>query len=153
LLNGKTPLTPSSNPGGKNDSMLDDLQALLTAVAPVAGNGAIVLIASPAQAVSIALRTLGSFSYGVLTSAQLAAGTVIAVAVNAIVSASDAAPQIDVTKAASMQFNDSPSGDLMTGGVVHASFQTDTIGLRLRWPLSWTVRDGRGVAVINGVTW
>jgi hypothetical protein len=153
LLFGKTPLTPDSGGGNKDDAMKNDLQALITAVAPVAGNSSIVLVCAPAQSVSVNLRTLGTFAYGVLASSQLAAGTVIAIAVNAIVSASGDAPLIDTTKAASVQMNDSPTGDLMSGGRVTALFQTDCIGLRLRWPLSWTVRDARGIAVMNGVSW
>jgi hypothetical protein len=155
LLNGITPLTPSTGGTGTNktDAMQDDLQALLTAVAPVAGNSPIVLVAAPAQGVAVGLRTVGRFDYAILPSTQLAAKTVIAIAVNAIVSASGDAPEIDTTKAASLQMNDAPSGDLMTGGRVVATFQTDTIGLRLRWPLAWAVRDARGIAVMNNVNW
>jgi hypothetical protein len=153
LLNGITPLTPSTNPGGKSDAMLDDLEALLSAVAPVAGNSEIVVIAAPAQAVSIGLRSLQSFEHAVLTSSQLATGTVIAVAVRAVVVAGGDAPLIDTTRSASVQMDDAPTGDLMTGGSVVATFQNDIVGLRLRWPLSWTVRDGRGIAWMQNVTW
>jgi hypothetical protein len=154
LLHNITPLTPASGTGqGKDDAMKDDLQALLAAVAPVAGNGPIVLIAAPAQAVTIGLRTLQTFSYAVLTSSQLAAGTVIAVACSAVVSAADAGPAIDTTRAASVQMNDSPSSDLMTGGAVRAMFQTDCLGLRLRWPITWAVRDPRGIAFMQNVLW
>jgi hypothetical protein len=153
LLYGLTPLTPAATTGGKGEAMTEDLQALLSAVAPVAGNSQIVLICAPGQAVSIKLRTFDSFDYPILVSGALAAGTVIAVATNAIVSASDAAPAIDTTRTASMQFNDSPSGDLMTGGTVIAAFQNDVVGLRLKWPLSWSVRDARGIAFMTGVSW
>jgi hypothetical protein len=153
LLYGRTPLTPAATTGGKDEAMTEDLQALLSSVAPVAGNSPIVLICAPAQAVSISLRTLQTFSYAVLSSTQLPAGTVIAIAVNAVVSASGNAPEIDTTRAASLQMNDAPSGDLMTGGHVVATFQTDVVGLRLRWPLSWAVRDARGISVMNNVSW
>jgi hypothetical protein len=153
LLHNITPLTPAASASGKTDAMQDDLQALLASVAVVAGNSPVVLIASPAQAVAISLRTVGTLAYNVLTSAQLAAGTVIAIATNAVVSASGDAPEIDTTRSASVQMNDAPSGDLMSGGKVVATFQTDTIGLRLRWPLSWTVRDARGIAVLQNVNW
>jgi hypothetical protein len=153
LLYGITPITAAGASGGKDDAMKDDLQAIVSAVAPVAGNGSIVIIAAPAQAVAINLRTLGTFSYDVLTSTQLPNGVAIAVATNAIVSASGDAPQIDVTKVASVQLNDSPTGDLLSGGHVIAAFQTDVVGLRLRWPLSWQVRDPRGIAYVTGVSW
>jgi len=133
--------------------MQDDLQALIASVAVVAGNSKIMLIASPAQAVAVNIRTVGTLAYSVLTSSQLAPRTVIAVATNAIVSASGEAPEIDSTRTASVQMNDAPSGDLVGGGRVVATFQTDVVGLRLRWPLSWAVRDARGIALLQNVNW
>jgi hypothetical protein len=98
LLHNITPLPPASSPGGKTDTMQDDLQALLSAVAPVAGNGETVLVASPAQAVAINLRTVGTIAYRVLVSTQLPPGSVLAIATNAIVAAADAGPAIDTTR-------------------------------------------------------
>jgi hypothetical protein len=152
LLYGITPLPPAAVASGKTDAMQDDLQALITSVAPVAGNGPIIIITSPAQAVAVNMRTVGTFSYSVLTSNELAPGTVIAVAANAIVSASGDVPLIDTTRVASVVMDDAP-GAIMSGGRVTAMFQTDTVGLRLRWPLSWATRDARGIAVMTGVNW
>jgi hypothetical protein len=56
LLNGITALNPEGIVGTKAETMIDDLQALATAVAPIAGNGNIVLVAAPAQAVAITMR-------------------------------------------------------------------------------------------------
>jgi hypothetical protein len=152
LLHGLSPLTPSAS-ATKDDAMRDDLQALLTAIAPVAGGSGIVLIAAPGQAVSIALRTLRPLAYRVLPSSALAAGSVIAAVPSAIAAATADAPLLDTTQAASVQMNDAPSGDLMTGGAVTATFQTDTIGLRMRLPVTWALRDARGVSFMTGVTW
>jgi len=41
----------------------------------------------------------------------------------------------------------------MTGGAVRAMFQTDCLGLRLRWPITWAVRDPRGIAFMQNVLW
>jgi hypothetical protein len=153
LLSGIAALTPTSG-GDKDSAMKDDLQKLIGSVAVVAGNSPIVLVASPAQAVAINLRTLGgSFAYGVLPSSQLAAGTVIAVATAALVTAANGAPKIDATKTASLTMDDAP-GAILTGGQhVVATFQNDTVGLRMRLPISWALRDPRGVAFMNSVTW
>jgi hypothetical protein len=69
LLNGIAGLTPAAA-GVKAQAIVDDLQALGSALAPVAGNGQIVLVASPDVAVALALRLL-SQSWPVLTSASL----------------------------------------------------------------------------------
>src|SRR5262249_583184 len=148
LLHNITPLTPSTGGTGQNktDALGDDLQALLAAVAPVAGNSEIIIVASPAQAVGINVRMMGRLTYNVLASRQLGSKTVICFALNSIVSATGDVPLIDVTRTASTQMSDSPTADLMTGGSVRALFQSDTVGLRLRWPISWSLRDPRGLA-------
>jgi hypothetical protein len=117
LLNGIAALTPSSN-ADPTIAMQSDLETLLAAVAPVAGNSPVVLIAAPAQAVAIGLKTFQSFAYPVLVSNSLAAKTVIAIAVNAVVSASGAAPEIDTTRAASLHMADTPLPLVDSGGFV-----------------------------------
>jgi hypothetical protein len=69
LLNGIAGLTPAAA-GAKDQAIVDDLQALATAVAPVAGNGNIALVAAPAQAVAIALRSPRQITWPLLTSAS-----------------------------------------------------------------------------------
>jgi hypothetical protein len=43
------------------------------------------------------------------------------------------------------------------GGVIasplSSMFQTDSASLRMTWPLSWTLRDSRGVAWLSGANW
>lgn len=46
----------------------------------------------------------------------------------------------------------SPAVDI--GGItvtpLRSFFQSDTVGLRLRWLLSWALRDARGIAWVQG---
>jgi hypothetical protein len=143
LLHNITPLTPTTGIAG-------DLTALAAAVSVVAGNGGIAFIASATQAVAIGLGLPKDFPYPLLASTSLPPGRVIAVALNAVATATGDAPLIDVSKAATLQMSDTPSG-LMTGPTI-VTFQNDVIALRLRWPISWCVRDPRGVAFMD-VTW
>jgi hypothetical protein len=157
LLYGITAL-PASSATVPTDAMQADLEALLGAVAVVAGNSPIVVVASPTQAVAIGLKTYGSFAYPILVSNALPTGTIIAVAVNAVVNASGAAPQIDTTAAATLHMSDTPApiatgGAMAQPGPVIATYQNDVVGLRLRWPLSWAVRDAHGIAWMQGVNW
>jgi hypothetical protein len=36
---------------------------------------------------------------------------------------------------------------------VGSVFQTDEVALRMRWPISWALRDARGVAFMTAVNW
>jgi hypothetical protein len=154
LLNGKTALTPSADTD-KLAAMVGDLSTLAAAVAPYAGNGGIVFVAAAKQAVAITIG-LVRFDYPLLTSTSLASGTVIAVALPALVSALGAAPLIDITKTATMHTDDAPQ-PLASGGTMPSptvvTFQTDKVGVRLRWPISWALRDANAIAHMTAVTW
>ncbi len=154
LLSGKTPLTPAAA-ADKGSDMIADLSALAEAVAPSAGNGGIVFIAAARQAAAVNLAPLRD-AYPVLASTSLAQGTVIAVATPALVSAFGAAPQIDITKAATMHTDTAPL-PIASGGTMASpttvTFQTDRVGVRLRWPLSWALRNANAIAHMTAVTW
>jgi hypothetical protein len=156
LMNGIAPLTPAAA-GAKEQAIVDDLQTLAGAVAPVAGNSDIVIVAAPAQAVALALRMPARLSWPVLISASLTAGTVIAVAANAIVSAVDGVPQIDARREVGLNLAD-PAAELVNVSGVYAqpigsTFQTDEVALRLRWPISWALRKSTGLAWMQNVNW
>lgn len=156
LLNGIAALTPAAA-GEKAQTIVDDLQALATAVAAVAGNGEIAIVAAPAQAVALQLRMPAELTWPVLTSASLAVGTVVAVATNAVVSAVEGSPQIDASRDASVHWDTGPDEIVDIGGVyarpVASSFQTEAVALRLRWPISWALRASNGLAWMQGVNW
>ena len=155
LLFGKTSLTPSASTD-KLAALTADFSALGEAVAPVADNSQVVFIAAPKQTIAATLAMLGNFPYPLLTSTGLPAGTIIAIAPKAIVFAAGLTPAIDTTRSATLHVDDNPSL-IASGGTmaapVTATFQNDTIGIRLRWPISWTLRDPRGVAFISGAQW
>jgi hypothetical protein len=159
LLHGIDPL-----PAGA--TMLDDLEALAAAVAPIAGDQ-IVFVASPKEAVAIKLRLPREFPWPVLPSAALPEGRLIAIAANALVSASETVPSIEASRQATIHYEDdnpaeivgppSTVDDAIVGGVVArpvaSIFQSDAVALRLRWPLSWALRSPQGLAWMEEVTW
>jgi hypothetical protein len=79
--------------------MASDLAALAAAVAPVGGTQ-VAFVAAPGEAVKIALLWTGALPPVLLASNGLAAKTVMAVALNALVVAVDPAPRFSVTKEA-----------------------------------------------------
>jgi hypothetical protein len=86
-----------------------------------------------------------------LTSTTLAAGTILCCANAGVVSATGD-PSIDTTQTASVHADTAPV-PIGSTPTVYAAFQKDIIGLRLRWPISWAVRDPGAIAVINATTW
>jgi hypothetical protein len=156
LLNGITPLTAAASGSGKDQIVVDDLQKLVAAVAPVAGNNNLVIVASPDAAVALLLRVLRE-EWPILASSALAARTVIVVAANAIVSAIEGAPQIDTGLHTELHRETNPQPIVNDSGTVAVPvgsiYQTDQVALRLRWPLGWALRDSRGVAWMQNVNW
>jgi hypothetical protein len=153
LLYGVTPITAAT--GGGWDAMTADIAALAFALAPVAGNGGIVLIASIKQAVALAM-SLGGPAYPVLTSSALGAGTVIAVATQALATSINV-PAIEASPNALLHEEDTSPLPINIGGVmatpVRSLFQTDSVGLRFKLPVSWALRSPSGVAVVEGASW
>jgi hypothetical protein len=150
LRNGIAGLTPSA---ATNNA---EAMAVATAVAPIAGNTPLVFVAAPAQAVALGLWAPNQFKYRVLASSGLSAGTVMAIAPNAVVSAMDPVPRFEISRDATIHMDTSPA-QFATGGVVAAPlrslFQTDSIGLRLIMEVSWGLRNPAGLAWMSAVNW
>jgi hypothetical protein len=156
LLWNIAPLTPTA-PGEKAQILIDDIEKLATAVAGVAGNGEIVLIGSPDVAVAMKLRLYGTVMWPVLTSGSLPSKTVIAVAAKAVVGAVEGAPEITASAEGEFHRETSPQEIVTSTGTVAvpigSMFQTDAVALRLRWPISWSLRSSAGIAWLSGVNW
>jgi Phage capsid family len=156
LLNGVTPST-AATPGNKVDAMLDDLSTIGHAVARVAGAGPIVVVAAPEQAVSIMVRNPKGFDYSLLATAALPAGTMVAVAVNALASAFGGVPQIESSSEAEIVMNDVPGEVVtvggMTGAPIASLFQTDRVALKITMLTNWILRAPGAVAYVQGATW
>jgi Phage capsid family len=155
LLNGIAGLTPSTGTN-KAEALVDDVAALATAVAPVAGNNSPIIIAAPAQAVALMMRPPGAVPFPVFTSSTLPAKRVIAVAAQALVSAFSA-PQIDASRSAAVHMA-SPAAKLVDiGGVmatpIKSMLQTDGVSLRLRMPAAWALRAPTALAWMDAVVW
>jgi hypothetical protein len=152
---GVTGLTPAA---AGADAMLADLAALASAVAPLAGSGTsgIAIVAAPSQAVSIVLRSPREPAYAVFASAGLADGMVIAIALPALASAVGV-PAIEASRDAAVHMETSPAQIVTAAGAVAVPvaslFQTDSVALRLRWPLSWATRAPGTTAWMEAVTW
>jgi hypothetical protein len=156
LRNGISASTPSSStdPFG---AVFEDVTTLVNAIAAVAGNGPYALIASPGRSLMIRAR----FSQDVddptlpIYASNAVGGDLVAVAPEALVAALDPAPTVETAPAGELHMSDTPAA-IVNGGAPAAPsrslFQTESIAVKVRWPLSWALRDSRGVAWLTP-TW
>ena len=161
LLNGVTALTPSADTS-KREAMADDVAALIAAVSAVGGGSTIALVAAPKQAVALMMRAQ-RLGFPVHMSSALPNKTIIAVATNAVAAALDL-PEIGASRDAVVHiessdvapivvYDDGENGGPVMATPVYSMFQTDSVMLKLRWPVSWAMRDARGIAWMSAVTW
>lgn len=155
LLHDATTVTPAT--GGGEAAMTRDLAALAAAVAPVGGTS-IAFVASPAQAVAIAVSA-PAFAFPVFAASTLAAGTVAAVATNALAFAVTGSPEFDVSKESTLHMDTDPA-QISTAGSpptvaapVVSTFQADLFALRMMLDVAWTKRAPGAVSVVSEVTW
>jgi hypothetical protein len=139
LLNGVQGLTGSTTAG--NEGMTQDLLTLVAALAPYAGNGSIAFVASPAMSVRMKKIEAGGTTYPVLVANQ---PNLIAIATRALAVAIDP-PLIDASSQAVFHEEDTnPLPIVDDAGVmaspVRSAWQTDSVGLRFRLPVSWGLR-------------
>ncbi|PPQ16622.1 phage major capsid protein [Bradyrhizobium sp. AC87j1] len=157
LLLGITPLAHSTATDPQ-DAMLADIKALVSAVAPVAGNGEVVLVAATDQSVALRLRQTRE-TYRVLASAALAPGTVISIAPSGLASALDPVPRFEIASEGALVMDDAagPLSTVGTPNVVAAParslFQTDTLALRVVLQASWGSRSPLAIAYTTGASW
>ncbi|MGY2905236.1 hypothetical protein [Bradyrhizobium sp. URHC0002] len=145
----------------QNDAMDKDLAALAGNVATVAGSlSNIAFIASPDAAVKISLRTDDRFPYELFATSGLAAGTVMALAVNAFVVACDPAPRFSVSKATAVHMEDTSPAQISIPGTppvvsapVRSIWQTDAVAIKVTFDCDWAMRSSSGVSWVTGITW
>jgi len=87
--------------------MIEDIIGVLAAVAVIGGT--IVLVAAPARAIVMRIRTFGELPYPVLPCAALAANDLIAIAAHGIAGATDEMPKFSTVCEASVHMDGAPA--------------------------------------------
>jgi hypothetical protein len=138
--------------------MIQDLITLAGAVAPIGGR--IVFVAAPVRAPAIELWAYGPMPYAVFASPALAPNDLIAVACDGLASAVDALPEVESSKVSTLHLEDTtplPIGSPGTPPTVAAPtrslWQTDTVGLKIRFNVDWNLRDSRAIAWLTTGAW
>lgn len=155
ILNGVTPIASAGTTGQKG--IADDLAALAGAISAAGINADdMIVITTPSLAVKI--RVLSGLRFGniVLSSAVLAAGTVIAIVPQGLATGYSGNVTVEASKAAVVHFEDATPTDIVTSAgaavPVKSAFQLDMIVLRIRGWCAWVTHPG-AVAAVTGADW
>jgi hypothetical protein len=150
LKNGIAPLTPSAATD-LFEAVFEDVTMLINAIGSVAGAGPYVIVASPGRAIGMGLR-FSAFESPVTILGSTAIGNdIAAIAPAALVAALSPTPDVETATAGTLVMDTAP-GAAGTMGPERSLFQTASIAIKVRWPLSWALRDPRGFAWLTP-TW
>jgi hypothetical protein len=152
LLHGIAALTASSATTGAIDALIADLKTLTASLAPVAGGSPIVFVVNPVDAISLRYRLVEPLADTVLSSNAVPVKTIIGLATNAIASGYEPTPEIEASRQAELHMDTAPT-DVPGTPSTMTMFQGDKLALKVRMPVSWALRDARGLAWISGINW
>jgi hypothetical protein len=148
LRNGVTATTPSASTD-PFQAFFEDCATLINAVSAVGGNGPFVLIGSPGRIAAMVMRFVLQPGNVSVLSSTAAGNDLICVAPQALVCALNPAPDVEAATAGELHMNDTPL-PIVNGGAPAAParslFQTESVALKMRWPMTWIARDARAVA-------
>jgi hypothetical protein len=151
ILNGISPLTASTNTDSYG-GFAEDVSALINAVAPVGGKGPYLFIGSPGRITTMRMHYAteeNPIDYDVVMSSAVGNNLVV-VAPQALVAALDPAPETETANAATLVMDDAAPGTPgQTGQGEKGMWQTESLAIKVRWPVSWMLRDPRAVAFLT----
>ena len=157
LRNGITALTPSASTD-ITEAYFEDISALIGAVAVVAGNSKTPfnLVGSPQRAFVLQMRFIRggetpAESANTVFGSSAMGNDLMAIASDALASAIGLDPVIETSIAATLQMDTAPQ-PVGSVGPERSVWQTDSVAVKMRWPVSWVLRDPRGVAWLTP-TW
>ena len=138
-----------------HQAMIADMTVLAASVAPIGGQ--IVFVVAPPRAVTIDFWFYGRLPYLIFSSPALAANDIIAIACNGLASAVSEIPEIEASKLSTLHMEDTTPQPLVSGGVVaspqRSLWQSDTIGIKIRFLADWNLRDARALAWTTVTGW
>jgi len=154
LRNGIAALTASTSTD-LWEAAMEDIVALINAISAVGGPGPYSLVMSPGRAATFIGRIFRDRAqqaapYDVHGSAAVG-NDIIAIANAALVSAFSPNPEVEAATAGTLHMDSAPVADPGSTGTHKSLFQTETIAVKVRWPITWTLRNAAGVAWLTPV--
>jgi hypothetical protein len=142
----------SADPFG---AFFEDMATLLNAVGTVGGKGPFFIVSSIGRVASASARFGSIKAEGtdatIIPLASSAVGNdIIVIAAAGLVAALSADPNVETVNAATLVMDTAP-GVAGTIGPEKEMFQSDSLAVKVRWPVSWALRDSRAVAWLTPV--
>lgn len=154
LLYGVTPIAATA--GANQSALLTDLRNLVGAVSDAGGGGNVWLFTNPETAIALQIVAGVPIDLPLVPTRALAAGRLVAIDVAGFASAFNAEPEISISRAAAVHFEDtSPQALGLSGSPtvpIRSFFQQDLVGIRLILHCAWVMRAAGLVQYID-VTW
>jgi Phage capsid family len=145
IRNGIAALTASANTD-PFAAVFEDVATLINAVGAVGGKGPFLIVSGPGRAASFGMR-IGAGETMLIPVASSAVGNdLIAIAPKAIVAALTADPEIETANAGTLVMDDTAPALPDTTQPEKEMFQTDSLAIKVRWPVSWALRNSAAVA-------
>jgi hypothetical protein len=151
ILNGIAGLVPSDVPD-LFEAFAEDMAQLINVVSVVGGKGPFVFIGSAGRVATIGMHYQSQNVPNVSFVVSSAVGNnLVVIAPKALAAALSADPEVETANAATLVMDTAP-GAAGTMGAEKEMWQTDSIAVKVRWPVSWVLRDPRAVAWLSP-TW
>lgn len=136
----------ASNATDTFEAVFEDMATLVNAVSPVGGTGPYIFVGSPGRIIGMKLRFAVANEPNVSFFGSNAMGNDLAcVAGSALVTAASPSPETETSNAAALVMDSAP-GVIGTATPTRSMFQSDSIALKVRWPVSWALRSSLGFA-------
>ena len=155
LRNGITALTASAATDAWEQAV-EDITALINSVSAVGGAGPYSLVMNPGRAATFIGRIFRDKAqqaapYDVHASTAMG-NDVMCIANAALVAALSPNPDVGTADSGTLHMDTAPVADPGSTGTHKSLFQTESVALKVRWPVSWVLRNAAGVAWLTP-TW
>jgi hypothetical protein len=150
LKNGIAALTASAATD-TFEAVFEDISTLISAVATVGGSGPYIIVASPGRAIGLSLRASDAATSLTVLGSTALGNDICAIAPVALVTAASPTPDVESVPAATLVMDTAP-GPAGTMGTEKSMFQTNSMAIKIRWPVAWALRSPAGFAWLTP-TW
>jgi hypothetical protein len=140
--------TTASNSTDLYEAFAQDLAALVNAVSVVGGRGPFIIVASAGRIATMTLHYMDGDSDSdtfIFVPSSAVGDDMVVIAGGAIAAALSAEPDVEMATTSTLVMDTAP-GAAGTAGPERELFQTESMAVKVRWPVSWVLRDSRAVA-------
>ena len=139
--------TTASNNSDLFEAFAEDISSLINSVSAVCGKGPYIIVGSAGRVTTMGMHYVSQNNPNVSLVASGAVGTdMVCIAPQAIAAALSADADVETANAATLVMDAAPGAAGTTGAGEKEVWQTDSIAVKVRWPVSWALRASGAVA-------